>query len=66
MRNAVIAGILAGFVSGCGEDQPNHPAQANEVTADFAKSAADMMKNANAGIPDPKAANAAGRAAQKP
>ena len=66
LRSAVVAGILAGFISGCGDDQTGHPAQPNEVTPDFAKNSADMMKNANAGIPDPKKATAAGRATPKP
>ena len=42
-----------GMISGCGEDQPNAPAQPNEVNADFAKKTADMMKSANSGM-DPK------------
>ena len=65
MRHAVIAGILAGFVTGCSEDQPNHPAQPGEVTADFAKNSADMMKNANAGM-DPKKAKEANKPAANP
>ena len=55
VRCAVVAGILAGFISGCGDDQTGHPAQPSEVNADFAKNSADMMKNANAGM-DPKKA----------
>jgi hypothetical protein len=65
LRGAVISGILAGLISGCGEDQPNKPAQPNEVTPDFAKNTADMMKKANTGM-DPKAAKAAGDATPKP
>jgi len=46
--------VAAGMISGCGEDQPNAPAQPAEVNVDFAKKTADMMKNANSGM-DPKA-----------
>jgi hypothetical protein len=63
--SAVIAGILAGLISGCGEGQPNHPAQPNEVTPDFAKNSADMMKNANAGM-DPKKAKDLNKPAATP
>jgi len=51
MRFVLIAGVLAGFVPGCdGENQPNAPAQPGEVTEDFAKKSAEMMKNANTGM----------------
>jgi hypothetical protein len=45
--------------SGCGENQPNTPAQPEEVNADFAKKTADMMKDANKGM-DLKSAKAKG------
>lgn len=47
---AVATGFLACVFSGCGEDQPNAPAQPSEVNADFAKKTADMMKDANKGM----------------
>ncbi len=56
LRCAVFAGFLAGLISGCGEDQPNQPAQ--EMTPEVAKTSADMMKNANSGM-DPKKAKEA-------
>ncbi|WZO96448.1 hypothetical protein EP7_003441 [Isosphaeraceae bacterium EP7] len=47
-RHAVIAAILACYLSGCGgTDQPNPPA---EVTDTFLKSSTDAMKNANSGM----------------
>jgi hypothetical protein len=64
LRSAVLAGFLAGLIPGCGEDQPNRPAQPDEVTADFGKKSADMMKAANAGM-DPKKARAGGSAPAK-
>jgi hypothetical protein len=48
---------------GCGEDQPNAPAQPAEVNADFAKKTADMMKSANSGM-DPKAVKKSGAPAK--
>ena len=57
MRRLSLAMAVALFgcvLSGCGEDQPNAPAQPSEVNADFAKKTADMMKDANSGM-DPKA-----------
>jgi hypothetical protein len=51
---AIAAGFLGCVFSGCGEDQPNQPAQPAQVNADFAKQTADMMKNANAGSMDLK------------
>jgi hypothetical protein len=65
LRHALIAGVLAGLLSGCGEDQPNKPAGPGDVTPDFAKDSANMMKAANTGM-DPKAAKAAGKATPKP
>ncbi len=56
---AIAAAFLGCGFSGCGEDQPNAPAQPAEVTADFAKKTADMMKAANTGM-DPKAAKSKG------
>jgi hypothetical protein len=58
LRLTLLIAFLAGIISSCGEDQPNAPAQPGEVTADFAKNAADMMKKANTGM-DPKAAKQA-------
>jgi len=52
---AIAAALLGCIISGCGEDQPNAPAQQSELTPDFAAKTADMMKNANTGM-DPKAA----------
>ena len=46
-RWAVLAGVLACYAGGCGEDQPNAPAKPEEVTEDFTKKTADMMKSAN-------------------
>ena len=48
--------LLAGILSGCGEDQPNAPAQPNEVNQEFVSKTADMMKSANTGM-DPKLLN---------
>ena len=42
--------FLAGIVSGCGDDQPNAPAQPSETGPEFAKKTADMMKEANKGM----------------
>ena len=54
-RWAVLGGVLACYAGGCGgEDQPNASAKPEEVTEDFAKKTADMMKAANSGM-DPKA-----------
>ncbi len=47
---AIAAGFLGCLFSGCGEDQPNTPAQPTDLNADFAKKTADMMKDANAGM----------------
>jgi len=44
---------------GCGEDQPNKPAQPQDLGPDFAKKTADMMKGANKAI-DPKAVKKSG------
>ncbi len=52
-RLMLLSACVAGMISGCGEDQPNAPAQPGEVNVDFAKKTADMMKNANSGM-DPK------------
>jgi hypothetical protein len=57
-RVMVLSALMAGMISGCGEDQPNAPAQPGEVNADFAKKTADMMKSANSGI-NPKNAKQA-------
>jgi hypothetical protein len=45
--------------SGCGENQPNAPAEPTDLNADFAKKTADMMKDANKGM-DLKGAKAKG------
>jgi hypothetical protein len=65
LRCALLAGFLASLIAGCGEDQPNRPAQPNEVNADFARKSADMMKAANTGM-DPKKAKAGSSAPAKP
>lgn len=55
-RLQYVVGIafLAGLCSGCGEDQPNAPAQPNEVKSkEFVTKTVDMMKAANTGM-DPK------------
>jgi hypothetical protein len=54
-RLMLLTAFVTGMIAGCGENQPNSPAQPSEVTADFAKSTADRMKAANASI-DPKKA----------
>ena len=64
MRYALVAGILGAFIAGCGEDQPNRPAQGDEVNKDFAQQSVDMMRKANAGM-DPKQAKAANSAPAK-
>ncbi len=51
---AMAVALLGCVFSGCGENQPNAPAQPSEVNADFAKKTADMMKDANTGM-NPKA-----------
>jgi hypothetical protein len=63
-RLMLVTAFVAGMISGCGEDQPNAPAQPSEVNADFGKKTADMMKNANSGI-DPKNAKPAPSAEKK-
>ncbi len=50
LRALAVAAVLAGAVPGCGEDQPNKPAEEKDLGADFAKNTADMMKNANSGM----------------
>ena len=62
MRKSLIAasilsmGLIGLGTAGCGEDQPNKPAQAEDVnSADFTKKTGDMMKAANSGM-DPKKA----------
>lgn len=67
MRNSLIAasilsmGLIGLSAVGCGENQPNAPAQPAEVSsADFAKKTADMMKNANTGM-DPKQSKTAAK-----
>ncbi len=62
LRSAVVAGILAGIISGCGDDQTGHPAQKDELTPEFTKNTLDMMKKANTGM-DPKQAKAANKPA---
>lgn len=53
-RGFIFTAVVAAFLSGCSEDQPNAPAKPEQVNTDFAaQSAADMAK-ANAGM-DPKA-----------
>jgi hypothetical protein len=54
-RLMLLSVFVAGMISGCGEDQPNAPAQPGEVTVDFAKKTAEMMKNANSSIDPAKA-----------
>lgn len=54
-RAVILTAFLAGLIPGCGESQPNSPANPNEVEADFGAKTAAMMKNANSGM-DPKAA----------
>ncbi len=55
-RAFALAVVLAGLLPGCGEDQPNEPAQQKDLGENFAKKTADMMKNANSGMMDLKAA----------
>ncbi|MGO9466767.1 MAG: hypothetical protein ACLQIB_24840 [Isosphaeraceae bacterium] len=47
---AIAALFLGCIFSGCGEDQPNAPAQPAEVNTDFVKKTTDMMKDANKGM----------------
>lgn len=49
-RAFAVAAVLTGALPGCGEDQPNQPAQQKDLGEDFAKKTADMMKNANSGM----------------
>ena len=49
-RCLTLAAILASGAAGCGEDQPNAPADTKELNADFGKNAQDMMKKANSGM----------------
>jgi hypothetical protein len=60
-RLILCGAVLAGMMAGCGEDQPNAPAQPSEVTGQFAQKTVDMMKSANTGM-DPKAARKTGGA----
>jgi hypothetical protein len=63
-RFVIAMAILAGTISGCdGENQPNAPAEAKDLTPDFGKNAADQMKNANSGM-DLKAAKSASKKTQ--
>jgi hypothetical protein len=64
LRGALLAGFLAGLIPGCGEEQPNRPAQPDEANADFARKSADMRRDANSGM-DPKKARAGGAAPAK-
>lgn len=50
MRALAVAAILAGALPGCGEDQPNQPAEEKDLGAEFGKNTADMMKSANSGM----------------
>ena len=53
-RAAILAGFLACYAGGCGdESQPNAPTPPEAVNEDFTKKTADMMKSANSGM-DPK------------
>ena len=57
LQYVVGTALLAGVFSGCGEDQPNAPAQPSEVnTKEFISKTTDMMKAANTGM-DPKMLN---------
>ena len=57
LQYVVGTALLAGVFSGCGEDQPNAPAQPSEVnTKEFVNKTTDMMKAANSGM-DPKMLN---------
>ena len=54
-RLLLLSTFVAGMILGCGEDQPNAPAQTSDLNADFVKKTTDMMKDANSSI-DPKKA----------
>jgi hypothetical protein len=56
---AIAITVLGCVFSGCGEDQPNAPAQQSDLNPDFAKKTADMMNNTNTGM-DPKAVKSKG------
>jgi hypothetical protein len=58
LRGVVVMAILSGVIAGCGEDQPNTPAQPTELGPDFAKKSQDMMKEANVRPADAKASKA--------
>jgi len=64
LRFALATALLVGSISGCGQDQPNPPAQPSDLTSDFAQKTADQMKAANTGM-DPKQARPAGRSSKK-
>jgi hypothetical protein len=55
-----LTALLAGLVAGCGEDQPNSPAQPDEANAEFIKKTADRLKEANSSM-DPKKAAASAK-----
>jgi hypothetical protein len=61
----IATAFLGCLLSGCGDDQPNAPATAEDVNSpDFAKKTADMMKAANSGM-DLKKAKAENAASKK-
>jgi hypothetical protein len=61
LRGVVVMALLSGVIAGCGSDQPNTPAQPEDVASpDFSKKTQDMMKDANSGM-DLKAAKGASK-----
>jgi hypothetical protein len=51
--SALVVITMAIALGGCGENQPNAPANPQEQSADFGQKAGEMMKTANTGM-DPK------------
>ena len=56
--------FVAGTISGCGEDQPNSPAQPGGLNGGFGKETADKMKKANSSFDSKKAKQAQARKAK--
>jgi len=63
-RVALASALLLGSISGCGQSQPNPPAQPGELTSEFAQKTADQMKAANPGM-DTRQPHPGGRSSKK-
>lgn len=46
----LLTAFMAALIPGCGEGQPNSPANPADMEADFGAKTAAMMKNANTGM----------------